>query len=94
MKRITDEEWAQIKDTQKAAKLGRIALGAMQHPNYEELIPLEGESLVSFTLRCAAHLVSPPQYDGESYEVECTDIAASILSIGPEVEEKWNKYKQ
>lgn len=62
------------------------------HPNYKQQTPRAGESLVEFTLRWAAHLVSPPKVDGESDENECTDIAQQILEIGSEVSAAWNAY--
>lgn len=50
------------------------------HPNYEFPSPKKGESQIAFALRCAAHLLSPPQQDGESQEIECVEAAAQIKS--------------
>ena len=61
-----------------------------KHPNYKDLTPIEGESLVAFTLRYAANLVSPPQFEGESYDVECTTIKDGILSLQEEIEKAFN----
>lgn len=62
------------------------------HPNYKEPQPFKGEGLVAYTLRCAANLVSPPQMDGESYDVECTEIKSAILLLESEIEKKWFDY--
>ena len=64
-----------------------------EHPNYKDLTPIKGESLVAFTLRYAANLVSPPQYEGESYEVECTTIKDGILSLEEEIEAAFKNFK-
>jgi len=62
----------------------------MAHPNYESIMPLKGESKVSFALRAAAHLVSPPMVEGESNEVECVDVANSILLLKGDIDKRWN----
>jgi hypothetical protein len=55
----------------------RESLEALKsHCNYRDQEPLVGESLIAYTLRCAAHLVSPPQDDDESYDVECITVQA------------------
>ena len=62
------------------------------HPNYKVLIPISGESLVAFTLRYAANLISPPQFEGESYDVECTTLKDGILSLEEEIERVFNSH--
>lgn len=64
------------------------------HPNYKDLEPIKGESIVAYTLRYAANLVSPPQFEGESYDIECVTIKAGILGLEKEIEEKWNKFNK
>lgn len=63
------------------------------HPNYKDQEPLEGESVIAYTLRCAAHIVSPPQEEGESYDIECTTIKAAILGLEKEIEERLFIYR-
>ena len=65
-----------------------------KHPNYKDLTPIKGETLVAFTLRYAANLVSPPQYKGESYDVECTTIKAGILSLKEEIEKAFYNFNK
>lgn len=60
-----------------------------QHPNYRKPKVKRGESLVEFTLRCAAHLVSPPQDPGEDYSLECVDVAKAIQMLAPEIQRAW-----
>lgn len=62
------------------------------HPNYEDKKPRVGETLVQFTLRCVAHLVSPPMVPGESNEVECVDLRDAILLLDKEIQRKWNTH--
>lgn len=62
------------------------------HPNYKDQLPIIGEGLITFTLRCAAHLVSPPKDAGESYDVECTQISSGILSLKDEISKKWKTH--
>lgn len=62
------------------------------HPNYKDIMPFEGESLVAFTLRCSAQLVSPPMYEGEDSEIECIDLAKTILTLEKEIIEKWENF--
>lgn len=61
------------------------------HPNYLLPTPLKGETQIQFTLRCASHLVSPPQEPNESYDVECTVIRDGILALENDIAERWNK---
>ena len=62
------------------------------HPNYSQKDPIEGESQISYAMRCAAHLVSPPQEVGESYDIECVDVRDGILSLIDDVEKRWNEF--
>jgi len=78
----------------KQLQYGQVALRMMSHPNYAQPDPIPGETLVQYTLRCAAHLVSPPQEEGESYDIECVNVAISILSIDGDIEARWNKYQK
>lgn len=59
------------------------------HPNFSLPAPELGESAISFAMRCAAHAVSPPQDAGESYEVECVDVAQQLRDLTEAVEAKW-----
>lgn len=77
-----------------ALKQGKQTAMLKSHPNYKDQTPFAGETLIAYTLRCAAHLVSPPQDPGESYDVECVDIAAGILSLETEITERWNTFNQ
>ena len=69
----------------------RIVQDIRTHPNYEETEPVEGESIVAFTLRCAAHLISPPMESDEDNEFECVDIAAQILTLEKSITKRWEK---
>lgn len=60
------------------------------HPNFKLPTPNENEGLVAFTLRCAAHLVSPPKEDGESHENECIEVARQILDLRDRVQSAWD----
>jgi hypothetical protein len=73
---------------------GEAAVKMMSHPNYAQPDPIQGETLIQYALRCAAHLVSPPQEEGESYDIECVNVAASILSIDRDIEARWNSYQK
>lgn len=68
--------------------LGKLAV-MKKHPNYQQQVPLPGETLVQFSLRWAAHLISPPQQAEESYDLECIDVAAAIQHLAPEIEAAW-----
>lgn len=59
------------------------------HPNYRQPGPLIGESLIGFVLRSAAHLVSPPMDNDESYECECIDVAVEIRMLENKLRKKW-----
>ena len=59
------------------------------HPNWIRITPNKGESPIQFALRYAAMLISPPQEDGESYDLECVDIKAALLSISDQVEQAY-----
>lgn len=61
------------------------------HPNYKILDPIEGETIISYVLRNSANLISPPQYAGESYDVECLDIKEALLNYEQELVLHWNK---
>ena len=61
-----------------------------KHPNYKDTYPYPDEDIISFTLRTCAHLVSPPQEPGESYEVECLDIRDGILALKEEIKQRFN----
>ena len=69
----------------------RVVQDLRTHPNYKETKPQEGESIVAFTLRCAAHLISPPMENDEDNEFECIDIAAQILALEKSVIKRWEK---
>lgn len=77
----------------KEMRAGYALTQLKSHPNYKDQEPFKGESLIAYTLRCAAHLVSPPQEPNESYDVECTDIASGILALEEEICERWLKFK-
>lgn len=64
------------------------------HSNYKHSEPVEGESVIAYTLRCASHLVSPPMEDGEDNEFECVDVARQILALEKKINEQWNEYKK
>lgn len=70
-------------------RIGEAVTALKAHPNYEEKQPHKGESLTAFTLRCIAHLVSPPMIEGEHNEIECTDLANAILSMEKEITHRW-----
>ncbi|WP_158600324.1 hypothetical protein [Fibrisoma montanum] len=76
--------------TKKEVQIGALVNEMKKHPNYKELTPNTGETLVAFSLRCAAHLISPPQEEGEDYELECVDVAVAIQALAPDIEQKWN----
>lgn len=59
------------------------------HPNFCLPDPILHESPISFALRCAAHLVSPPQNANESNEMECVDVALQLHELIEVVEAKW-----
>ena len=59
------------------------------HPNYRAKTPNRGESLIGFVLRSAAHLVSPPMDDDESYECECVDVAEEITGLEGQLTKAW-----
>lgn len=61
------------------------------HPNYKETKPQANETIVAFTLRCAAHLISPPMEDDEDNEFECIDIAEQVLALEKSVTHRWEK---
>jgi hypothetical protein len=64
-----------------------------QHPNFKQLEPIEGETPITFALRCAAYLISPPQQEEESYDLECVDIAGAIIELDAELTKVWlNRY--
>ena len=67
----------------------RIVEDLRTHPNYKETEPQEGESIIAFTLRCAAHLVSPPMLDDEDNEFECTEISEQILALEKAITKRW-----
>jgi len=61
------------------------------HVNYKHTDPVKGDSIIEYTLRCAAHLVSPPMEDDEDNEFKCTDIAVQILLLEEDIARKWKK---
>ena len=65
-----------------------------KHPNYKDTYPYPDEDIISFTLRTCAHLVSPPQEERESYEVECVDIRDGILALKDEIQERFYKLRE
>lgn len=71
--------------------LKKVLVMMKAHPNYSDPVPLPGESKVVFALRWASHLISPPQEEGESYDLECTDVACAILALEDDIEAAWNK---
>ncbi|MGI4736105.1 MAG: hypothetical protein ACRYG7_13090 [Janthinobacterium lividum] len=73
-------------------RTGKLIDMMKRHPKYAPLVPEPGETMVAFTLRWAAHLVSPPQEPEESYDLECVDIAQAILCLRHDVNEAWCKY--
>lgn len=73
------------------AEIGRKVSEMRAHPSYLLPTPTEGESQIAFALRCASHIVSPPQFEGESYDVECTTVRDGILSLLDEVTQRWNE---
>lgn len=73
-------------------RTGKLIDMMKRHPKYTPLVPEPGETMVAFTLRWAAHLVSPPQEPDESYDLECVDIAQAILCLRHDVNEAWCKY--
>lgn len=76
-------------DDIKTYHVGQVVEALKRHPNYEDKYPIKGETKTQFTLRCIAHLVSPPMEENESNEVECVDLASAILAMNDEIEEKW-----
>jgi hypothetical protein len=79
----------QAKDRMSAQELLRRLKA---HPNYNSPIPMRGESKTDFILRSVAHLISPPQEEGESNEIECVDVSAAVIALGPELEKAWDDY--
>lgn len=78
--------------TSNAPNVIKTAEALKSHPNYRNLQPFEGESLVAFALRCSAELVSPPMIDGEDAEIECVDLAKAIITLEREICNKWEKF--
>lgn len=70
---------------------GRPQRPMWAHPNYRQPRPRREETAVEYTIRCIAHLVSPPQFAGEHYEIECTDMAEQILALQPQIEAAWQR---
>lgn len=76
----------------KDAIIGMRVREMRNHPNYLLPTPIQGETQIAFALRCASHLVSPPQESGESYELECVDVRDGILSLLDDVQNRWDKF--
>ena len=62
------------------------------HPNFVLPAPQKNETLVNFTLRCAAHLLSPPKIEGEDMEVSCQEAAQEIRALDSLIEKKWKAH--
>lgn len=71
--------------------IGMTVREMRNHPNYLLPTPIKGETQIAFALRCASHLVSPPQELHESYDVECVDVRDGILSLLEDVTKRWNE---
>lgn len=63
------------------------------HPNFNVPLPRPDEDIVAFTLRCAAHLVSPKKLDGEDEDTECTIVANALIGLAPLVRAQWARRK-
>ena len=72
---------------EKGAKAAKSVMA--QHPNYRQTSPLMYESVIGFVLRSAAHLVSPPMDNDESYECECVDVAEEIRALEDQLTDAW-----
>ena len=60
------------------------------HPNFELPTPEPDESQITFVLRAAAGLVSPPKIEGEHYSIKCDDVAKQLIELGDELQQRWN----
>lgn len=55
--------------------------GLMKHVAYKDLVPYKDETLLRFTLRFVANLISPPQQEQESMEIECKELSSAITDM-------------
>lgn len=86
-----DNDAKMVKEIRADLQLAKQVKQMREHPNYKLPTPLEHESQIEFALRCASNIVTPPQFEGESYEVECTTIRDGIISLVDEVTKKWEE---
>lgn len=69
---------------------GKLLLVEMkQHPNYKKPEPDYREDAVEFTSRAIGELISPPQFPGESKELECINIKLALLAYSYELRAIW-----
>lgn len=59
------------------------------HPNWELSPPKAKETQIQYTLRCAAELLSPPKYDDEDEDIECTNAAFDIQKLEIKIKSAW-----
>ena len=64
--------------------------GLINHPNYHPTGPYRDETCIAFTLRRAAHLLSPPQEPRESEGMKCVDAAQQIRNLHYELQTEWD----
>ena len=62
-----------------------------RHPNFQLPVPRKRESLVAYTLRCAAMLISPPKVVGEDEETPCEVIAHAVRKLAPAIQRRWRE---
>lgn len=92
-KKEAQETFVLIKEKLQELDDAKQARDVMKkHPNYQDVEPKVGEGLCFYTLRYAANLISPPQHDGESYDVECTTIKGALLTLEKEILKKWKHF--
>ena len=64
------------------------------HPNWEMPQPELHEDVITYTLRCAAMLISPPKIEGEDMDTPCEVVADAIRRLADEVRYRWMERKK
>ena len=62
-----------------------------RHPNFVLPDPQEDEDEFSYTLRCAATLISPPKLPGEDESTPCEVVAQAVYNLLGEIRAKWRE---
>ena len=60
----------------------------LRHPNFKLKKQRKNESDTRYALRMAAHLVSPPKVIGETFTMQCSDVAKQIRELEKIIEEQ------